>query len=548
MRLLPWLSDGALDALQADVAFVLLGLSMLSLPRAYRRVRDVWQPEAAEARRALAGVVALASVLRWVVAPHWIVTIYIGYHLTQQAIDLLPVSHYGVGSSSLYHALFSFLPRDHRTLLWVNSILGVATLPLVGTFARRYFDDARAGLIGAALLAALPLFIKNDNSDANHIPCLWWLYGSLVLWDEYLETRGVGALVHAAVLAVLAAIARPEMPILLPTLLALVVIGRWPPREVWRDRWLYLALALALVALIPQVEHVLRELDSLQQNASLPGLGPRRVEEFTRRLRHLNTLTTPSLFPRAVLAAAALGLLIPGRRLAARWALAVAAVPAWSIYSLDLCRANMARVHVPSAQLVSLVAAAGISALLARIPWRSARVLVGLGFVAAVLPDAVASARTLWAATNEQAEEVFLREAIGRLPQGRLTLVRIGHGDRAIIPGRSEYTHDHFPDYLITPPAGEARVSTIREWAERPDWSAPAFFYSGMRCYARMRPPALPTPRGDNYQETCRLMHDRFVLEPVLERVVTNRGDVWLEYYGDAPTLRLTLYRVRPRP
>jgi hypothetical protein len=44
------------------------------------------------------------------------------------------------------------------------------------------------------------------------------------------------------------------------------------------------------------------------------------------------------------------------------------------------------------------------------------------------------------------------------------------------------------------------------------------------------------------------MMHDRFVLEPVLERVVPNRGDVWLEYYGDAPALRLSLYRVRPRP
>lgn len=548
MRLLPWLSDGALDALQADVAFVLLGLSLLSLSQAYRRVLHIWQPKDDREGRALAGVVTLAAVLRWVVAPRWIVTIYIGYHLTQQAIDLFPVSHYGVGSSSLYHAVFSFLPRDHQTLLWVNSILGVATLPLIATFARRYFNDARAGLIGAALLAVLPLIIKNDNSDANHVPCLWWLYGSLVLWDEYLETRSVGSLAHAAVLAVLAAIARPEMPILLPVMLALIVIGRWPPREVWRDRRLYLVLALALVALIPQVEHVLRQLDSLQQNASLPGLGPRRVEEFTRRLRHLNTLTTPTLFPRALLVAAALGLLIPGKRLGARWALALAAVPAWSIYSLDLCRANMARVHVPSAQIVTLVAAAGLSSLLARVPWLSARVLVGLGFAAAVLPDAVASARTLWAPTNEQAEESFLRAAISRVPSGRLTMVRIGHGDRVIVPGRSEYTHDHFPDYLIRPPVGEARTSTIREWIEHPDWSAPVFFYSGMRCYARMRPPAMPVPRGDNYQEACRMMHDRFVLEPVLERVVPNRGDVWLEYYGDAPALRLSLYRVRPRP
>lgn len=545
MRLLPWLSDGALDALQADVAFALLGLSALALPRAYLRAFAVWR--ASPERRALAGALTVAAVLRWALAPHWIVTIYIGYHLTQQAIDLLPVSHYGVGSSALYHALFAVLPRDHATLLWANSILGVATLPLVATFARRYFDDARAGVIAAALLAALPLFVKNDNSDANHVPCLWWLYGSLVLWDEYLETRAAEPLGLAAALAALAAIARPEMPVLLPVLCALLALGRWPPRAVWRDRRLYPVLALALLALVPQVEHVLREIDALRQSASLPGLGPRRAEEFLRRLRTLNTLATPWLFPRAVLWVAALGLVLPGGRPGARRALALAAIPAWSIYSLDLCRANMARVHVPSAQMVTLVAAAGLSRLLDLLPSRAARALLGVGFVAALCPDVAASVRVLWAPTNEQAEETFLREAIRRLPRGPFTLVRIGHGDRVIVPGRSEYTHDHFPDYLVTPPAGEARTRTIREWIERPDWSAPVFFYSGTRCFARMRPPSARAPHGDNHQEACREMHDRFALEPVHARTVPNRGDVWLEYYGDARALPLTLFRVRPR-
>ena len=224
------------------------------------------------------------------------------------------------------------------------------------------------------------------------VPCLWWLYGSLVLWDEYTETLGLESLVGAAVLAVLAAIARPEMPILLPTVLALLLLGRWPSREVWRDRRLYVVVVVALLALLPQIEHVLRELDTLQQSSSLPGFGPRRVEEFTRRLRHLNTLITPSLFPRAVLATALLGLLVPGGRWRARAALAVAAIPAWSIYSLDLCRANRARVHVPSAQMVTLVAAAGLARMLALLPHRAHRMLLTLGFFVAVAPDAVTAA------------------------------------------------------------------------------------------------------------------------------------------------------------
>jgi hypothetical protein len=42
-------------------------------------------------------------------------------------------------------------------------------------------------------------------------------------------------------------------------------------------------------------------------------------------------------------------------------------------------------------------------------------------------------------------------------------------------------------------------------------------------------------------------MRRDFLLEPVIEEEVPNRGDVWLDYYGDSPTLRLGLYRIRPR-
>src|SRR5207244_1631434 len=63
--------------------------------------------------RALAVAIALAAVVRWLIAPLWIVTMFIGYRLTEQSIDLVPSSHYGVGSQALYHALFAVLPEDH---------------------------------------------------------------------------------------------------------------------------------------------------------------------------------------------------------------------------------------------------------------------------------------------------------------------------------------------------------------------------------------------------------------------------------------------------
>ena len=113
-------------------------------------------------------------------------------------------------------------------------------------------------------------------------------------------------------------------------------------------------------------------------------------------------------------------------------------------------------------------------------------------------------------------------------------------------PG-SDFTHHHFPDYLVRPPEGPGRVSSIRDFIAQPDLDHPAFFYLGMRCYAEFRVPSAPRPHGEALQGACARMRDRFALDPVVERRVKNRGDVWLEYYGDAPELTLGLYRIRRR-
>ena len=76
------------------------------------------------------------------------------------------------------------------------------------------------------------------------------------------------------------------------------------------------------------------------------------------------------------------------------------------------------------------------------------------------------------------------------------------------------------------------------ECIDDPDFTAPAFFYLGVRCYAEFRPETSPVPRGENLQPACARVRDRVLLEPVIERVVPNRGNLWLDYYGDAPTLR----------
>ncbi|APR85656.1 Hypothetical protein A7982_11005 [Minicystis rosea] len=541
------MSAETLSNLRALVALVLLALSIPCTLAAYARAVRLFRGEADVAsRRLLVASLGVAALVRWVIAPKQIVTMYIGYLLTQQAIELSAASHYGMGSLALYHALFGVLPQDHKTLLWINAVVGVLAIPLLATFAARYLRAPRIGAVFAALVATVPLFIKNDASDANHVPCLFWLFGGLVLWEEFLDTGARSALLRAAPLLALAASARPEMPLLLPVLLALFTVGLAPPRARFRDPVLYAVAAVAALVVLPHALHVLGAASALEDRDSLPGANG-GLSRMLRSVVAEDTILTPSLYPAALVLLAIVGLgeslVLKRSELRARAALVLAAVIAVATYGLDLCRANMARVHVPGALLVTMLAAAGVAAIWERWPRHWARALLVLAVAGSAVPTAV----KLWAATNEQAEEDFLREALARLPAEPYTLVRMDRADRNQASPGSDFTHHHFPDYLVRPPMGAGRVSSIRDWIDEPDFERPSFFYWGMRCHAEFREAGRPPPHGDAVQPACARLRERFELIPVLEKTVPNRGDVWLEYYGDAQMLRLGLYRIRRR-
>jgi hypothetical protein len=542
-------SGEALSNLRALIALLLLALSVPCLLAATTRALAVWRGEAdAPARRLVLAALGAAAVTRWVIAPKQIVTMYIGYLLTEQAIELSAASHYGMGSLALYHALFAVLPHDHRTLIWINAVVGVLTLPFAATFAARYLRSPRAGAVFALLVALTPLFIKNDASDANQVPCLFWLFGGLVLWDEYLDTGARAALAGAAALLTLAASARPEMPVLLPVLLGVLTLGLAPPRARLRDPALYLAALVGAILVLPHALHVAGAAAALDDRDSLPGASG-GLSRMLGSLWARDTVLTPGLYPVGLVLLAAVGVAGPLLRkesrgaLRSRVALLVAAAIALAVYALDLCRANMARVHVPGALLVTMLAAAGLVLLWERL--RSAA-LRGL-LVLVVAGSAVPTVRTLWAPTNEQAEEDFLQVALAKLPRQPYTLVRLDRVDRDRASPGADFTHHHFPDYLVRPPMGPGRVSSIHDFIDQPDLDRPAFFYWGMRCHAEFRNEGTPPPHGEATQPACARMRERFTLVPVVETTVPNRGDVWLEYYGDASQLRLGLYRIEPR-
>lgn len=515
----------------AVLAAVLVGAGFVALVRSYRVVAADLGDWNEAARRWLLGVVLLAAVIRWVVAPKWMATVFVGYLWTQQAIDLVPIPHYGVGAAAFAHGLFALLPQDHVTLMWVNSIVGVLTLPLYAVFVARVFGDRWVGLGAAALVAVLPMFVRNDNSDANNVVILWWVFGGLVCFAEFLGRGRTRDLVAAAALSTLAAISRPEigfvvLAFLLATAFALGARARLREKRVWGVG------ALALVAVAPHVAFIWNAARTLAGRQSLPGI--RQLPDPRN-----NALFEPTIYP-AVL------VLLAGYACAVTWksdrrphaAVAVAMLVALLAYLPDTDDANMARIHVPAALFATALAASG-----AKLAWGRARRWARGVLVVAGVGSIVPTGWWLFSPTNALHEEAFIREAVNALPDEPLTLVRLTQPDPNRGRDNGAPTHLHFPGYLVA----NARHRAITEFRAKPDFRRPAFFFAGMRCYAQFRPDGAPAPHGDNQDPLCESMRRDFRLEPVLERTVQNRGDHALAYWGTSKNLRLGLYRVRSR-
>ena len=531
------------ETAQVLVALALLGCALWCLPLAtWRSLRAV---DRASRRWILAAVVAAAAV-RWLIAPLELAMIFIGYKQTEHALQVLPISHYGVGASAFYHALFAALPVSHRTMMAVNAVVGVATLPLVAGWAARLARRPRAGAFAAWLVALIPLFVRLDCSEANHVPALWWLLGGLVLLQGWAEEGRRRELLAAVPLLALAAIARPEMPALVVAFGAVTLIAARPP---WRRvrQPVAGAAALAWLALcLPHLWHVAHVVAWMEGGRGLPGMQQSMPAwSFAQHLGYAllreDVALRPGLFPAGITALALLSPLIAGRgRRVIAAALLVAAALVLLVYVVDLDEANLARVQVPGALLVTVAAALSLAA--ARRPrW------LGAALAIAALATAAPSVERLWAPTNEEAEEALIAEALDALPAGDepFTLVRLSDADRRT--GARDLTHYYFPDYLVRPPARAGLLRGVGDFLAAPETASPTWYLQSYRCYARYRLPEVPAPAGADEHPRCRAMRERFDLEPVFEREATNHGDVWIEYYGDAPRLRVGLYRVRGR-
>ncbi len=533
------LTASELDTAQALISAVLLAASVFFLPLAYLRA---WQQLAGARHGALACAWAAAAAARWL-APATLAMVFIGYRLTTQAASLLPLAHYGASASAFYHLLFAVAPVDHATIMAANATVGALTLPLAAAFAARWNGDHRAGTIAAWMFALLPLFLRNDCSEANNVPVLWWLFGGLALAGAWADGGRGRDLVGAVLLLALACTARPEVLFFaLPLAGAYVGLARGEGSR-FRDYRLWVGV-LALVAIVtPHLLHVTRQAADLLLDYRLPGYDLWEISRLPHKLVWRNALLRWDLYPVAAVACAGAALALPsraGRRRA--WLLASLVVLAAAVYMVDLDEANLVRAHTPAAALATILAAGGLATMSRR---RRGKIWLIAG-AAAIAASAAPTAGRLFAPTNEATEESLIRETIRALPEGPFIYVRPHYADRRERPDSAGgYTHYHFPDYLLLPPARLGSPRSLTDFLANPSFEPPAFFFRSTRCYAVLRGGGAPPPPGRDEHPLCVQMSERFELEPVFEREVENHGDVWIPYYPASPTLKVGFYRVR---
>ncbi len=540
---------------------VLLILSLLFLPSllaiTYGQFRTL--PH----KLPILGIIGAGAVLRLFVMRHMVITVYMGYLLTDKAASLREFARYGIGSQAMWHHLFHFTTPDHTSAIMLNACLGILSMGLLVALLRRAGYGGIGILSSILLMAFLPVLLWSDCSDSLTVVVLFWTFGATVFAQEYLISRKIHHLLGALVWLVMAAHTRPEQGFFGP-LFVLTVIMFQPGsiREKLKLPWYAWLISIGgfILLVLPQISLALDQKDQLIQLGSWPHRFAEIIPLLPDRWLHENALLESRYVPSMLLPLAVLGLVIASSWERRRFRLAIC-ILGWiwlSFYYIDLSAASGPRLHIVMV-IPAILAIGGLCEDLWA--WRSRRwpskpwigpalAVACLGAVGVTMPP---SLEWFTQDTNEWEEDVFFRAAVSTIDDSSFTLLRVGFADL----GEADYTHQHHPDYLVRPPHRNGKTQAITSFIEKSEQhkatEGPVYFYLGLRCYSRERWNNEPAPH-EYFRPACRRImkeYDHTLVYPADgPKVVPNHGDLALKYYADRktqPTFQLGLYRIGKR-
>lgn len=475
--------------------------------------------------------------------------VLMGYRLAAEVYAFTSVPKYGAATFVLYRAAFALLGPGHDTLAWVHVACGsLSVLLLAGLLARRR-PPVGAALVTTALYALLPIFLRDHRSESILVPTMLCTWASLLGWDRWWRLRSGLDLSAAVVFAALAMSSRPEMLAIMPLLLWVWTPAERAPLARGGSGLLGLAAAALALAVTPQVWLVTGAVLEMRTSGALPGADGAPwllVAKAGRVVIGRNVLLTPLVFPLAATLLALYGAFTvpPAQRRFVRTLLVVCALWMASFF-VDLPEVSVPRLGAP----VAALACVPVGVTLASLHAQRGRRVAGLAAALIVL-SAMPTAFALWAPTNEDEEETFLRDAIALLPPEPVCFVRIDTND----PPPHHKAHRYFPDYLLRPPNRRDRVFGMTAWTHgrpsEPD-ACPggAYAVQSLQCYIDFEgPDERPTEPDGGAQPhaSCRAFRERFGGEVLLERALPNHGDNEFGYYPDnASHFDAALYRLR---
>lgn len=545
--------DPRLGALVRPIALGLLLVFALCLPVLVGAVRSALQALGRRERVAVLAAAGAGLVVR-LLAPHQFVKVFMGYGQVNAAWDFERLPRYGSSVPALHHVALRLGPADYDTVLYLHSLLGAATVLLLPLWFRRLGAPRGSAAVGAALLALLPLFVKDHNSESYLVPSLFWLSAGLVLITAAAHGRRA-AWPAAAVALALACLARPFNHLFVPALVVLTFLaGDLPRGALRRDlRWALPSALGAALLIVPNLLHVVAAARHFAAAGALPGLssGAGAGADWAGlpvKLVTENAAFDPALVPTVVPALALVALLLARGRLRRTFlGLAGVAVVWWAVFFVDLPPISRPRLQAPGLAGLALLAGAGAVLAVERVRARgraaAARWLgAALGLVTAV--SAAFTIPALWARGNADEEADAFAAALGPLPPEPVVFVRLGEGDEP-----RWQVHRAWPDRLpLTVVRGDT-VLGIADFLASGPVDRPVYVYLGVRCHAASREgrrgSPLPAGRAHPLCERVRALP----LVPVFERNVPNHPSADFPWYPeDRPTLPVGLYRLAALP
>jgi hypothetical protein len=542
----------------------LLILALLLLPWL---IKIAWlniQEAGIRIRQGIWTSIVLGGLLRLVFIPHIVVTMYMGYLLTDQAATLNETFRYGVGAQVLWNALFQIAPVDHASLISLNAVLGTFNLIFWAAILVRAGLRPLAVLLATIFMAFMPMILWSDGSDSLTVIVLFWNLGAILFAQQFLRSQNMLDLWGAVLWLGMAAHTRPEQMLFGPLLVLTILASQQGSNRLLErlkaplSAWITAAVAYG-VLVWPQLVHAMNRRARLKELDSWPHELWDILPDLPRLLESENALLKPHMTPMLLLPLALLAIIVARKGFARRFRLSIMSLGlVWMIfYYIDLSSASLPRLHV-----VLLIPCCIVVADLLSDVWQwkptqakwAGQGLVALALITLSL-QTPASAKWLWQDTNEWQEDRMYREVITLLPQEQHNLIHYSYGDPEEIcfekPDGAQacgpsHTHEHHPDYLVEAPQGTTRVWGIQEFIKHGKLEKPTYFYMGMRCYSQLRPVDAPVPET-YFAKACMDLQKSFSLEAVLEKDLPNRGDFGLHYYSQEKLFKLGLYRVNPK-